>query len=450
MVRLATANPDTTRALLDEEWRDQQYRRATVRRLRDMAQGHQMRYTPDMPQEPVEKAAERERFAPRLFGQALDRLTYLYASPPRRTGLPPELQRLHVGPLVDLTMRQVDYEARLGGTALGVVLPQGEWIYGADRYVGLQWRDDPREIGAARIDWPDGVTRYVVRTEAGGALIQYQTADDPHDTWRSDVVPYWPLVPLPNTYDTTSWQGVTPFTADTCMSVATLNHLWDVVTQCSRMERGYLVTVGLEGEITLGPLTPIRLPSAVNANAYFIRPGSNIDGQLSVIQAMLDALCVSWGLPARSLQVRSVQSPLSAAVIAAGQHELRQDRQLREALGWVWETRIHAAMAARDGVDFVPADYHIEYPAPQVPFTHAEARETTKFLHKAHVVPDSYLVRTLTDTPEDEISATLVAAREDARREVERIMSKAGHATAGRPTEVVGDASPTTDGDAEI
>lgn len=471
---VATGDPDKDKRQLDERWGREMNRRASMHTLRDFLAHDQIPSTPAMPHETAEHLGQREQFAAALFSLALERRASLYAIDPQRSGVGRDWERAQYRrPVFNLTMQEIDREAALTGAPIAVVLRDREedygavnntaeadvatvYVFGRDRYTALDHPDDKRRIGAVRILWSardfHGSTnetyRYIMWTPDAVVDILYTVGQEP----VIDFLDYWPIAVLPECYTTDTWDAHARFGPDDEQSVKTINQLWDVLAQCSRLQVGRNVLIGelKDGDLTIGVDAVVHLEAIPGSSFTCVRPASDILGQIDAIQAMLDALAMGWGLPPRTFKIGTKQMPASAAVIVAQEHEMRADRKRRSTLALYWEQQIHAIASAALGGSLRWRTLRLRFPEPQIPLTNAEARETANTLHDRLVIDRQEVGRRLlSDVSDEDLQTMADRAVVEADAAAERTARTAGHAgrpgdsgEPGRPMEIVGDDKP--------
>jgi len=454
-VPAATGILATDLGLLRSTWQDEAQSRDIHRQVEAMASGDQIAYTPRMPGEPEEHRRQRPRFAARLYGRALDLLTYLYARTPVREGSERWREVLwDHGAGLDVVMEQVDRVARATGTALVVAVPDTDddearlagrfeptgvslYVLPRSRWCGLSHPSDARQLHTALVQWgtatvvdqsgvvreetdwrvfaPDGVYRFV-GTTLGSAEPTGETAA---------------YCVCPNTIDTLTWKGQQLGCRDIAANLSAVNALAEQIPHTALLSRGQPVIANHKGatNIVLAPDAAIELSSAEDFK--IVAPGADINGMLAAEQMLLDSLAIDWGLPKRAFSVRSVQEPYSAAVIQASQYELQQDRLRRERVAREWERRIHRAASrvwtAATGETIDPS-VRVLYTQMQGPTTAYEALAEVRFLVDNGIIPRAEVLRTLRPWMlADDIDAALAAADTEADERAQRVALTAGH-----------------------
>jgi hypothetical protein len=176
----------------------------------------------------------------------------------------------------------------------------------------------------------------------------------------------------------------------------------------------------------------------------------------TTLQILLDQSAIDWGLPKRAFSVRSVQEPYSAAVIQASQFELVADRQARERVARVWETRVHAAASRvweAAGMGAISPDVSILYTNTPLPSTAYESLAQARWELEAGLIPRSAALRTLHPWLTDvEIARLLEEADEEADERAARAAEAGGHngeSDASGSGESDGGASGATDSESD-
>lgn len=450
----ATGDISTDLGLLRSTWQAEAQSREIHRQVEAMASGDQIAYTPRMPGEPEDHRRQRPRFAARLYGRALDLLTYLYARTPVREGAERWREVLwEHGAGLDVVMEQVDRVARATGTALVVAVPDTDddearlagsfeptgvslYVLPRSRWCGLSHPSDARQLHTALVQWgtatvvdQSGVVREEIdwRVFAPSGVYRFVGAALGTVEPTGETAAY---CACPNTIDTLTWQGQQLGGRDITANLAAVNALAEQIPHTALLSRGQPVIANKGAtNIVLAPDAAIELSSAEDFK--IVAPGADINGMLAAEQMLLDSLAIDWGLPKRAFSVRSVQEPYSAAVIQASQYELQQDRLRRERVAREWERRIHRAASrvwATATGETIDPTVRVLYTQMPTPTTSTEALAEVRYLSEGSVIPRREVLRTLRPWMTDaEIDAVLAAADTEADERAQRVALTAGH-----------------------
>lgn len=451
---MATATGDISIDIgrLRQQWDAETSQRDVCQEIEAMALGTQIPYTPRLPNEPAEHQAIRPRFAARLYGRALDLLTYLYARSPVRDGADQWRTVLwQHGAGLDVVMEQVDRVSRATGAALCVTVPDtdddearlsGEYVptgvsvyvLPRSRWVGLSAPHDARVLHSALVQWgvttvidEAGATREVVDWRVFTPSGVYRAVGSAEPEPTGEVSRYFVA---PNTMSTLTWDGTRLGGSDIAANLRAVNQLAEQIPWCAILSRGQPVVANREARnVVMAPDAAIEVSSAEDFK--IVAPGADLPGMLSALQMMLDSLAIDWGLPKRAFSVRSVQEPYSAAVIQAAQYELQQDRLRRERVAREWERRLHRAASATwrqaTGQTIDPS-VRVLYTQMPTPTTSTEALAEVRYLTESGIIPRAEVLRTLRPwMTDDEIEAALAAADDEAAQRAALAAQAGGH-----------------------
>jgi hypothetical protein len=413
VIHRATGDPRKNLGLLLDQWQQNQGERDYVATMRRWDDGSQIRDIPKMPNEQATHQQRKPRWAPKLLTAMLDEMSYLYATDPVRKAQRPNrwesaLWQFRYQSSLDAIMLDADRAVRRDGTMLAVAAPGSSSQPGAflqpseadgvdlftrtrDLWEVLEHEDDSRAVGAALVWWSNGTAI----SEQGQRLtsdvfwyfdsqFQGRVEGQRFATLEEHGYGLCPAVTLRNEFPKDSPYGWPAGGQDQINNLRTINRLMEEINWTGLLQRGQPVISGKHKSesIQLAPDRPWIMES--DSIAQILANNANLDGQLRVLQMLLDTWAIGMGLPRSKFLILTTQFAQSAAVIQAQDTELTKDRKVRERIATVWERDVARAVAAVyntiPGAQPLSADpYSVEYTISPMPLTHADKLAEAKF-----------------------------------------------------------------------
>lgn len=405
---------------LEAQWREHAAERRAIAELIEFAHGDQIAITPGMPHETRDHQDTKPRFAPNFLGDALEKLSYLYAADPVR-----EVTRRTHAKVWDrilwshrhtLTGSLAYYDPliRLTGTCLALAIPcfgldaqdlaaalneqrtdaeaVDVCVFTPDRWVALAHPADGRQVGAVAVHWE--TVRTVERDERGQPIGRKDV--EVHHYWDDErwaVLHDWrpveavdhdmgqaPATTLKNTLSPMSIYGRRMGGRDLVTNVKTVNGLFEEILHTARLQRGQWVLGQGKKNLVLGPDVAYECDDVNQVKC--VANQANVDAMLGALKHALDALEIGLGLPRGTFRLGDTASR-TASQLLADDFQLAKDRRKRSVVALDWERGIHRAAAAvwrtwgGEDLELPRRVTHMQVPPP---LTHDEAMAKAEFM----------------------------------------------------------------------
>ena len=430
-----------------DAWYDESSQRRSFRDRLSYARGDQISSSLRMPDEPVDHAAKKPRFAANLLGFALDLLSYIYAQDPVRTATAPDVWSARVwdyGIGLTAILDAADPWIRLCGECLVYGHPgwsrapqeRGAWeecdgadllIVTPDEYVAVPHEYDPRWLGSVAI-----------RHSESPLIHEYM--DDEYlvilEEWQPVTVIEHRLggVPaglLPNTIELNGGRGVAMGggSDDVIDSFKSLNRHIVEMLYTGVLQRGQWVFRGGQLKGDLGPDTVITIGEDESLDCQTL--GASIGAMVDALATTLALTGKTLHLPARAFEIRH-QRDVSATAIVTDRIELQEDRRRRRRVAErVWEptcARVAALVLEPWGFSLDHTSVTVRFPELAPPLTHEETLAQTQWEYEQSLISRREARERLSPwlTP-DEIDERLSEADADREKDVAERALVAGH-----------------------
>ncbi len=384
---------------LAKEWADSADEMADVTQLLAWISGNVIPYSSRMMRESKAHDSRKPVYAASLVRYIITQLSYLYATEPKRAAANQEAwERIlwRWGPTLSAEAMYVDETARLCGTAATVIdawsseLPDS---FGLRRPDGLRMititpdmfrllshKDDYRTPGAmvalwGRADNGDPKWMYYDATHR----IEIVGADYDNATIVEHGYDVMPVAVCRNTLQRDrGLYGLRTGGRDLLKNLTSINRLLREIGFVGLLQRGQPVIVTGSTEAKNVVLAPDAAIEASEVGGfYFAQNSANVPMMIEALNAQLEGVGMSVGLPPGGLSITTRKLPDSPLSVAAINVTLEFDRTARERRATDWEMQFHQIgqrvwSIVEPDVKLDWRSVLIEYPRIPVPLTNPE------------------------------------------------------------------------------